>query len=120
MTLTSNLYKTVAEVLLLLPTILLVVLGIGEIAGGDTSGLQHFLQLIPFMVFAILSWRYPKVGGVILATVATILSILYFLFFTDFPPLIRALNSLLLFLPPVVAGMLFFVSQLDERMEVKQ
>lgn len=120
MTLTSNHYKTMAEVLLLIPFGLLLVLGIGEIVGGDSSGAQHFLQLVPFALFAYLSWQYPKVGGAVLATVTAMLAIFYFLFFTDFPPLTRAFNSLILFLPPIVAGMLFFISQSDESKGVKE
>lgn len=120
MRLTSNHYKTIAEILLLIPAALLLVLGIGELVGGDTSGVQHFLQLIPLLVFAFLSWNYPKIGGVTLATVATILAILYFLFFSGFPPLVRAINDAILFLPPVVAGMLFFISQVDEGKAVKE
>jgi hypothetical protein len=99
-----------AETLLLLPALLLLSLGIGELLSGDKSGTQHFLELIPFVAFGYLCWRSSKIGGVLLTSTAIILSILYFLLFTNSPLTVRIINDLLLFFPLLVAGMLFFSS----------
>jgi hypothetical protein len=103
-------YKIFGECLLLIPGTLLILFGIGEINGGDISGIQHFMELAPLLILAIICWRYPRTGGFILAVLGTILSALYFVFFQSFPLSLRLLNTFLLFGIPVLAGLAFIVS----------
>lgn len=115
MKLTVFQYKIIAEAILLFPVGLLLLLGLGEMLGGDKSAIQHFIELVPFVVLASISWYYPKIGGAILAIIAAILAILYFLFFTHFTLPMRIINDAILFLPPIIAGILFFTADIEHK-----
>lgn len=119
MKITALYYKVTAEVLLLIPVIFLLVLGAGEMISGDMSGVQHFVEVTPFLVMAFLGWKYPKIIGSILSMTAILLAVSYFLFLSDLNPLIRAISCLILFLPPMIAGMLFFTSKLEDSKKEK-
>lgn len=103
-------YKIIGETLLLLPVSLLLVLGTFEVGSGDLSGVQHFIELIPFALFAYVCWYHSKNGGIILTAVTGILAVLYFLFFTRTSAAMRLVNEALLFLPLIIAGLLFYTS----------
>lgn len=103
-------YKIIGETLLLLPTSLLLLIGIADLVSSDISGLQHFVELIPFASFAYLCWYQPRTAGMILATAAALLAVAYFLFFTRTSAIARLINDILLFVPLIIAGVLFFTS----------
>ncbi|MDQ5951861.1 MAG: hypothetical protein QG639_1142 [Patescibacteria group bacterium] len=113
MKITSVHYKIAAESILAIPMILLIILGSGEMVGGDISGAQHFIELIPFIFLAIISWLYPKLGGIILTACSALLAALYITLFGSFPMIYRIINDVILFLPPFVAGILFLTAGME-------
>ena len=54
----------IAALLAAAPTIgVLLLFTVGEVTGGDVSGLQHLVQLLPLAVVLAISWRFPRVAG---------------------------------------------------------
>lgn len=100
-------YKIIGEICLVIPTVLLTLLGVGEIVGGDMSGVQHFFQLTPLLILGVLSWFYPKYLGYFLLISALILGLWYMITFNRFPLASRIINALLLFGFPCVSGITF-------------
>lgn len=97
--------------ILCISLVLLLVLGVGEMSGGIYSGLQHFIQAIPIVLFMYLAWVKPKIGGIILILISIVLALLY-LFFppVGMPSIYRIENTLLLFSPLLLSGTLFLRS----------
>ena len=100
-------WRKVAGVgLLLIPVGLLLLLGIGEMAGGDVSGIQHLVEVAPLVCLGILAWKRPRIGGVILVGLAALLAVLYPLAMGGhFPVWTLLTNDAILFGPAIVAGL---------------
>jgi len=110
--------KVAGLILLLIPIALLLMLTVGETVGGDISGLGHLIQLAPLVILAIFAWKKPDLGGKILVVIAVLLAII------GLAPvvLLRAVGRegmgigaligamLLLFVPPIISGLLFIAS----------
>lgn len=105
-------FKVAGLGILCIPLVLLLVLGIGEMSGGIYSGLQHLIQAIPIILFMYFAWVKPKIGGVILIFLSIILALLY-LFFppVSMPSIYRVENTILLFSPLLLSGILFLRAQ---------
>jgi hypothetical protein len=103
--------KILGLALLLLPTVLLLIMGMGEMIGGDFSGIQHFVQLLPLVLLAIISWKYPKIGGIILLSLSTVLALVYAVMTHKSATLWAVIiNDSVLFLPTLLAGILLMLS----------
>ena len=102
--------KIVAEVLLIIPLGFLILLGLGEIFGGDIWGAQHFVQLLPLFILSIFAWYHPRKGGIVIFTMGTIAFCFYLFMFSHFSLWIRVLNGFLLFGIPILSGVLFIKS----------
>jgi hypothetical protein len=107
---TSKRLKPVGIVLLALPILILAVFAIGEVAGGDISGLQHIIQLVPLLLLAWLAWRWPVWGGIVLTATSLIVVTLVILFLPGLATGPFTLFRAILFLPPLVAGVLFILA----------
>jgi hypothetical protein len=113
--LTSTHLKRAGLALLTIPILILVGLAVGELAGGDISGLQHVVQVVPLAVLAWVAWRRPLWGRMALVVLALIFTGLYFIFIPRFPLPIVILTVASLFVTPIVAGILFVVASRQER-----
>lgn len=108
--------KLAASALLTVLVTVLLAFAIGEVAGGDLSGLQHLLQALPLLLLLAAAWRYPRPAGLALIGVAMVLLPVWLLLvFTDRDPALRDIpimrwagTGALFFLPPLVAGWLLF------------
>ena len=69
--------KLAAMALLALPAVGLLLVAIGEMAGGDITGIQHVPEAVVLVGLMALAWRYPRVAGVALLTIATVLFLLW-------------------------------------------
>ena len=108
---TSKKYKILGEIFLAIPIIFFLIFAVGEVGENIASGLSHFIQMVPVVVFAILAWNYPKKTGYILSTLAVILTVLYFLPTGKSINLENILIPLILFVPPFIAGVFFIKSE---------
>ena len=113
--------KVAGLIPLLIPIAILLLFTIAETVGGDISGLGHLIQLAPLVILAIFAWKKPDLGGKILVVIAVLLAIIggapMFLFraTSEEGMGIGALIStmlfmLLLFVPPIISGLLFIAS----------
>jgi hypothetical protein len=107
--------KVAALVLLGLPAAVLVLFLAGETVGGDATGLQHLVQLAPLAILGGVAWRYPRAGGLALIVIGLVLAVLYPWVFGGFPLSTVVLVEMLLFAPPIVAGLLFVAAGTHER-----
>ena len=47
-------------VLLSIPVLILLVFTFGEVFSGDSSGIGHLIQALPFLVLIYLVWKWPS------------------------------------------------------------
>jgi hypothetical protein len=67
-------------VLLLIPSAALAWAGLDEVLGGDVSGWQHIVEIVPLAALAAIAWRWPQIGGPLIAGIAVVLLLGYTLF----------------------------------------
>ena len=113
--LTSTQLKRAGLALLTLPILILAGFAAGELAGGDISGLQHVVELVPVALLAWFAWRRPLWGGMALIVLALILLMLYIVFIHGFPLPTVVLTLMFLFATPLAAGVLFVAAARQER-----
>jgi hypothetical protein len=113
--LTSTQLKIAATVFLAIPILILAAFAVGEMAGGDITGIQHVVQLAPLVLLGWLAWKRPLWGGTALIALAVIFTGLYFLVIHGFPLPTVILTVAFLFATPFVAGILFVVAARHER-----
>ena len=58
--------QLVASALLVVPIVLLMILAVGEMVGGDVSGAQHVVMAIPLILLLAGAWRYPRATAIVL------------------------------------------------------
>lgn len=111
-----NRRKVSGLVILLLPVGVLLLFGIGEMAGGIISGAVHFIQLAPLILLAILAWKRPYLGGVALLCLGALLALLYpLLMHGRFPLWVLLVSDLMFFVPAVVSGVLLLSAARRDR-----
>lgn len=105
-------WRKVAGVgLLLVPIGLLLLLGIGEMAGGDISGIQHIVEVAVLVSLAVIAWKRPRIGGTILVGLGALLAILYVVAVDGrFPLWALLITELMLFGPAIVSGLLLLTA----------
>lgn len=69
--------KIAAMVPLGFMVLMLLIFGIGEMVGGDITGIQHFAQLIVLGLIAWLGWKRPFWGGILLLGCAGLLAFVF-------------------------------------------
>ena len=107
-----NMRKLAGLLLLLLPIGILALFTVGELAGGDVSGVQHVAQTLPIVVLALVAWKKPRTGGIALVVIGAGLAVLYaFLAPAGIPLSARVGFGALLFTPAILSGALFMTSQ---------
>jgi hypothetical protein len=106
--------KLAASALLALPAAVLLLFGIGEMAAGDISGVQHLPEAAALLLLLVAGWRYPRRAGLTLLGVGALLFALWLIFVLadgdpspeGFAILAWVAAGLILFAPPIVAGWL--------------
>ena len=84
---------------------------VGETSGGDITGLQHLVQLLPLAALLAIAWRFPLAGGRLLVAVALVLAAVFPMLAGDSQRISTILLvELLFFAPPLAAGVLFVVA----------
>ncbi len=73
----SKILKFVALIPLGLMTLVLLLFGIGEMAGGDWSGAGHFIPVLFVVLVIALGWRRPLWGGGLFLVGAVLNSLRY-------------------------------------------
>jgi|WetSurMetagenome_2_1015567.scaffolds.fasta_scaffold22918_4 hypothetical protein len=99
----------IALTLLTLYGALWLVFGVGEIAGGDLSGLSHLIPAVLIYTLIYLCWRRPLEGGIILV-ISAVLSGL-----RDISGWLAGKNAsffLIGILPPFLAGLLLIIAKI--------
>ena len=96
--------KIAALVLLGLGVAFYLSFTIGEMAGGDVSGIQHLPPALILAVLLLLSWRHPLAAGTVLLVLAVPLAVAYvvLLVVRDLP----LVWAMWIAVPPVVSGLL--------------
>jgi len=112
---TSTQLKIAGMVFLAIPILILAGFAVGEMAGGDITGIQHVVQLTPLVLLGWLAWKRPLWGGTALIGLAVIFTGLYFLVIHGFPLPTVILTVAFLFAAPFLAGILFVVAARQER-----
>ena len=97
--------------LLGVPIAFLLLFAVGEVAGGDASGLVHLVTAAPLLVLAIIALRRPALTGAILTLGGLAIAFGYLLLVSDraFPVETIVIVEAILLLP-VVAGILLIAS----------
>jgi hypothetical protein len=106
--------KIAALVLLGLGVAFYLMFAIGEMAGGDISGIQHLPPAVILAVLLGVSWRHPLAAGIVLLVLAIPLAVAYVvvLVVRDLP----LTWALWIGLPPVLTGLLLVRAGQHERM----
>lgn len=106
--------RIVGLILLLVPIGALAWAGLSEVAGGDATGLQHIVEIIPLAALAALAWFRPRLGGPLLVGIGLVLALVYAGFaFQNLergPVWLWLLVGLVLFAPVLLAGGLFWAA----------
>lgn len=103
-------YKLAGLILLSVPVMILAMFMVGEVFGGDWSGMVHIWQMAPLVALLYLGvWR-PRVAGLIAVAVGLLLALAYPFLAKGQDISAMILTELLLFLPPIVAGVLLLFS----------
>ena len=102
---------------LLIPIALFLMLTVGEIVGGDISGLGGLVLPAQLVILAIFAWKKPDLGGKILVVISILLLIIVLA-----PQVLYRVEGgmgiessvvgvwLLLYVPPIISGLLFIAS----------
>ena len=104
---TTRQITIVGTILVLIPVVVLAVFTIGEVGGGDPSGLQHLAGLLPLVLLAGLAWRLPRWAGSILIGAGVLLLGVFLIFFDWLSLTVLLTMVALLFAPAIAAGLLF-------------
>ncbi len=99
-------------VALAVPAAILLIFGVGEMAGGDLSGAVHLVELAVTVLLGVLAWMRPLEGGAALAAAGGVFSVLLLREASGGKGGVMSSAILILALPQIVAGGLFFLAGL--------
>jgi hypothetical protein len=85
---------------------------VGEVAGGDLSGLSHLIQIAPLAALLALGWWAPQLAGALLIAIGAALAAVYLVAFERAPEStgLLLLVAALFLLPPITAGVLLLIA----------
>lgn len=101
--------KKIGVGLLFIPLSILLLFTFGEVFSGDMSGLSHLIQAAPLLLLILFSIKKPYTGGLLLLIAGFVLGVLYVIWAPLEPQTILIVESLL-FLPPIISGLLLVLS----------
>jgi len=97
---------------LAVPAVTLLLFGIGEVAGGDLSGAMHLVELAVMVLLGVLAWMRPLEGGAVLSAAGGLFALLFLREASGQGTAVVSPVIVILVLPQIVAGVLFFVAGL--------
>jgi hypothetical protein len=105
--------KLTALVLLGLGIVFYLMFAVGEMAGGDVSGIEHVPPAVILAVLFWAAWKHPLMAGIVLLALAVPLAIAYVvvLVVNDLP----LTWALWIALPPVLTGFFLVRAGRQER-----
>jgi hypothetical protein len=114
--LTPGTLKTISIVLLVVPLVVLLILGIAEMIGGDVTGVQHIVMAAPLALLLLAAWRHPRFAGNMLLVIGTGLLAAWLVLVVSRgmdrrEMLAYAFAGVLVFGPPLLAGWLLRQAQ---------
>lgn len=96
--------KSIATIVMLIPTVFFLFLVIGE----GANGWPHDIQFIMILAPVVLGWFYPREVGYVLVFFGILLAIAYAIFSAaTLPALVILVIELVVFVPIIVSGYLF-------------
>jgi hypothetical protein len=106
----SNGLKIAAFVLADLLTIFLLFMGLGEMFGGDISGIQHVIPAAVLLALMWLGWKHPYWGGLGLCIAGLLLGVVVTVM--NIPMDVKRNFLLIIALPAFLSGALLLTSGL--------
>ena len=113
----STRLKVAATALVGVPAVMLIAIALGEMADGEVTGVQHLPEGGLLLLLAAAGWRYPRQAGalLLLAGVAVLAVWLVWVVSSEdvagrAPLLGWVAVGLVLFAPPILAGLLLLRS----------
>jgi hypothetical protein len=102
---------------LAVPAVLFLLFAVGEIVGGDLSGVQHVPEVAAVAAIAWAAWRWPFAVGMTLMIAGAALALVFVLWLhpAGITLLGIAIMELLLFIPTIAAGACFTLAGAIER-----
>lgn len=111
-----NWFKIAGAVILLVPVVMFLIFTIGEVVGGDISGLQHLVEAGAIALVALFAWRWPALVGGFLVIIGASLSALYLYDrYGNATVLSILLTELVFFTPMMIAGVLLLLGAREDR-----
>ncbi len=101
-----------------LPVAILLLFGIGEMAGGEVGGGMHLLELIIIAALGILAWMRPVAGGIALLICGALSAAGFTAFILSQPPpegSAVSLSVVIVAVPQMISGALFLMAGLSGR-----
>ena len=110
----ANFLRIAALALLAIPTAILLLFAIGEVVGGDVSGLQHVPEAALLLGLMFFAWRHPLGTGIALLAIGSVLLVVWSALVLlgeiggegDSRVVVWLAAGGILFLPPLAAGAL--------------
>jgi hypothetical protein len=97
---------------LAVPAAIFLLFGVGEMAGGDLSGAMHLVELAVTVLVGALAWMRPLEGGAVLAAAGGLFGVTLLTQASGAESAVISPAILILALPQIVAGVLFFLTGL--------
>lgn len=112
--------RLAAMTLLGVPVGLLLLMGFGEMGGGDISGIQHIPEAAVLLALMWAAWRFPWRAGEVLIAGSMLLFGAWLLLVVsqgngNNPAWAWTVAGLILFVPPLAAGVLLMLSTRNSR-----
>ncbi len=112
--------RLAAMTLLGVPAGLLLLMGFGEMLGGNITGIQHVPEAALLLVLMWLAWKHAWGAGMVLIAGSVVLFWAWILLVTtsgntNTSTWVWAVTGLILFVPPLAAGVLLMLSSRDSR-----
>ncbi len=105
--------KITALVLMILVAAFFMLMGVGEMLGGDLSGMGHLppVVLIAFMMW--LGWKKPLAGGLTMSLLGVLISVYFFIVVNR--PADKPIAMLIMGGPFILFGLFFLAAAFFER-----
>lgn len=105
----SQSFRIAAEIILALTVLFWLITSISGMVKGVTREVNNLLIMVAVVIFAIVAWKRPLLGGLVLCGMGVILAIYFFLSPTDLQTIIPFL--LLMCVPVTLAGLIFIEAE---------
>ncbi|MBI3152495.1 MAG: hypothetical protein HYZ21_10200 [Chloroflexi bacterium] len=105
--------KITALVLMGLAAAFFTFMGVGEMLGGDLSGMGHLPPVVLIVLLMWLGWRKPMAGGITMFLLGVLIGVYFFSLMNSTE--IKMVGVLLMSGPFILPGLLFLAAGVVER-----